>query len=106
MFSRRDLWCGLVQRAASGFDLFLLEGFPSAVRDSQQRFPTRYTRLQNWPEGGWWKGLVWWSGVGWSGVRWGGGDGLLKYGLKVQFRASAAGAGAGTGTGVIVMGDG
>ena len=78
MLSRRDHWCGLIQRAASGFDLFLLvnatlldamacdtmphnvahvciaspqEGFPSAVRDGQHKFPTRYTRLQTWPGG-------------------------------------------------------
>jgi hypothetical protein len=27
------------------------EGYPSAVRDGQHKFPTRYTRLQNWPGG-------------------------------------------------------
>lgn len=30
-----------------GFDLFLLEGFPSIGG----LFPKRYTRLQNWPQG-------------------------------------------------------
>jgi hypothetical protein len=47
MFSRRDQWCGIVQRAETGFDLYLLEGFPSVG----QTFPKSYIRLQNWPLG-------------------------------------------------------
>jgi len=47
MFSRRDQWCGIVQRAATGFDLYLLEGFPIVG----QIFPKTYIRLQNWPLG-------------------------------------------------------
>lgn len=46
MLSRRDKWCGIVQRAASGFDLFLLDG----MRPGQSK-PDSYARIQSWPEG-------------------------------------------------------
>lgn len=46
MLSRRDKWCGIVQRAASGFDLFLLDGMHPG-----QMKPDSYARIQSWPEG-------------------------------------------------------
>eukprot|EP01041_Mallomonas_annulata_P007607 gene7607-15584_t len=46
MLNRKDQWCGIVQRAASGFDLFVLEGlFPGHIK------PDTYTRVQSWSDG-------------------------------------------------------
>lgn len=39
------MWCGLVHRAASGLDMFLLEGLD---HDGTQARPFKYSRLQSW----------------------------------------------------------
>jgi hypothetical protein len=43
MLTRRDLWCGIIARAAQGTDLFVLDEFgPENV------FPLSYKRVRNW----------------------------------------------------------
>ncbi|KAJ1425307.1 hypothetical protein B484DRAFT_91299 [Ochromonadaceae sp. CCMP2298] len=46
MLSRRDQWIGVVQRAASGFDMFFLEGLKPG-----QNSPDKFTRVMSWPDG-------------------------------------------------------
>jgi hypothetical protein len=42
----KDRWCALVQRAATGMDLFELSGF-----GKEREAPTAFHRLKNWPDG-------------------------------------------------------
>jgi hypothetical protein len=45
MMTKRDEWCGVVQRAHSGTDLFILSGlFPG------KKAPSTYTRIESWDD--------------------------------------------------------
>jgi hypothetical protein len=46
MLNRKDQWCGIIQRAVSGFDLFVLEGLFPGVSS-----PESYYRIQSWVNG-------------------------------------------------------
>ena len=46
MMSAHDQWCGVVQRASSGLDLFMLSGLLPG-----KRCPDSYARIESWPDG-------------------------------------------------------
>eukprot|EP01038_Epipyxis_sp_PR26KG_P009089 gene9089-12259_t len=46
MLTSKDRWVGVIQRAATGFDLFDLEGL-----NPSSNTPSKYKRVKSWPDG-------------------------------------------------------